>query len=116
MACEGTATPEVVLEIVEEAAIALAQAVAQADSFCENDGPVGTISCAMNNGTVTAVATTLGSAFASGLEAVMGPDCACDISAAISATMLEDVMAMTVAAAFSETCAGATSSRIVLKP
>lgn len=107
IACEGEAGDAAEIRIIaREIAVATAQAVVQADTFCESSGGPGTIACGMSNATITSVASAQANAFAEGLAETMGPNCDCDLSNNISSSMMETIIAEASASALAQTCAG----------
>lgn len=110
IACEGEGNEAEIRLIGREIAVAVAQGVVQADSFCESNGGPGTMSCGLSNGTVTAVARATASAFSSAMAEAMGPDCDCDLSTSLTVEEVEEIMAEATTSALAETCAGAAST------
>ena len=110
LACEGGGNEAEVNVIARQISIAIAQAVVQADSFCESTGGAGTMACGLSNGTVTAVARATASAFSSAMAEAMGPDCDCDLSTSLTVEEVEEIMAEATTSALAETCAGAAST------
>lgn len=107
IACEGEGSTAEVRVIAREIAMATAQAIVQADAFCEASGGPGTVACGLTNGTMTAVASAQASAFADGLAMTMGAGCDCDLSTNISATQMETIIAEASSAALARACVGA---------
>ena len=110
LACEGDGNEASINLIVRDIATAVAQAVVQADSFCESTGGPGTMACGLSNGTVTAVARATAGGFASGLVEAMGDDCDCDVSTEIDIEEVEEIMAVASTSALANVCTGAPSA------
>ena len=109
IACAGDGTSAAITILSREVATAVAQAVVQADTFCESTGGPGTVACGLSQGTVTAVARASASAFASGLVEASGDDCTCDLSVVADAEAIEEIMATASASGLAEVCTGAIS-------
>ena len=106
LACEGSNSSLDVSSITREVATAVAQAVVQADSFCESTGGPGTMACGLSNGTVAAVARATASAFASGVVEAGGDGCTCDLSSVMDAEEIEEIIASASASALAQVCSG----------
>ena len=110
LACEGGGNEAEVNVIARQISIAIAQAVVQADSFCESTGGAGTMACGLSNGTVTAVAQATASAFASGMAEARGDDCDCDVSTQADINEIQEIFAVASTSALAEACTGAPSA------
>ena len=110
LACEGGDSSVGVRTVTQDVATAVAQAVVQADSFCESTGGPGTMACGLSNGTVAAVARATASAFVSGVVEAGGDGCTCDLSSLIDAEEIEEIIASASASALAQVCTGEPSA------
>lgn len=114
IACDGGSASNNITILSREVATAVAQAIVQVDAFCESTGGPGTRSCALGNGTVTAVARATARAFASGLVQAGDDGCTCDLDAMVDAEDMTEIIAAATTSAMVRVCTGEASARTPL--
>lgn len=105
LACGEDTNTATLSNIAQATAHALAQAITEAEVFCEANGGASTRACGLAESNVTAVARAQAEAFAEGFA--MAETCGCSVSNYAEAFVFEEIWVEASANAYAETCASA---------
>lgn len=92
------------MQIAQATARALAEAVAQADVFCEQNGGEDTSACGLAESNIEVTARAQAEAFAEAFASAR--TCGCDVEQEAQVSIWEEIFVSAAVASYAETCAG----------